>query len=156
MNTSYLLVGIAAIIVIAVLVWLGKRNAVKDTFTGNVDSNHHTEPPSATGNTNITPGAAEAEVRDLLEAGKKIEAIKRVREQTGLGLKEAKDLVEALERGVAVSIHTHQHPPAGDASDVDGAARKLVDSGQLIEAVKLVRDRKNLGLKEAKEYVDRL
>jgi ribosomal protein L7/L12 len=37
---------------------------------------------------------ADAEVRAALERGNKIEAIKLVRERTGLGLKEAKDLVE--------------------------------------------------------------
>ena len=35
----------------------------------------------------------------LLEAGQKIEAIKRLREQTGLGLKEAKEAVEAHPAG---------------------------------------------------------
>jgi ribosomal protein L7/L12 len=34
-----------------------------------------------------------------LGAGRKIEAIKLYRERTGVGLKEAKDAVEALERG---------------------------------------------------------
>jgi len=37
---------------------------------------------------------ASPEVRRALERGKKIEAIKLVRQRTGLGLKEAKDLVE--------------------------------------------------------------
>ncbi len=37
-------------------------------------------------------------VRQLLAQGQKIEAIKRVRQQTGLGLKEAKDYVDQLER----------------------------------------------------------
>lgn len=36
-----------------------------------------------------------AEARALTAAGKKINAIKLVREKTGLGLKEAKDLVES-------------------------------------------------------------
>ncbi|MBZ0300416.1 MAG: ribosomal protein L7/L12 [Anaerolineae bacterium] len=45
--------------------------------------------------------ADEAELRDLLASGKKIEAIKFYRERTGLGLKEAKDAVEDLERGVS-------------------------------------------------------
>lgn len=39
------------------------------------------------------------QIQDLVRAGKKIEAIKLVRQQTGLGLKEAKDAVEAMERG---------------------------------------------------------
>lgn len=44
----------------------------------------------------------EKEIVGLLEGGKKIEAIKLYREQTGVGLKEAKDAVEALaaQRGI--------------------------------------------------------
>lgn len=34
---------------------------------------------------------------DLIRRGRKIEAIKRLRDMTGLGLREAKDAVEALE-----------------------------------------------------------
>jgi large subunit ribosomal protein L7/L12 len=40
--------------------------------------------------------AVDAEVLMLVQQGKKIQAIKLVRERTGLGLKEAKDLVEGL------------------------------------------------------------
>ena len=38
------------------------------------------------------------EIRALIRADRKIEAVKLVRERTGLGLAEAKDAVEALER----------------------------------------------------------
>lgn len=38
------------------------------------------------------------EIRDLIRQHRKIDAIKLVRERTGLGLAEAKDAVEALER----------------------------------------------------------
>lgn len=38
------------------------------------------------------------DIRDLIRQNRKIEAIKRVRERTGLGLADAKDAVEALER----------------------------------------------------------
>ena len=44
------------------------------------------------------PPAADAEVRALIKERRKIEAIKVVRLHTGLGLKEAKDQVDALER----------------------------------------------------------
>ena len=40
------------------------------------------------------------EIRGLIRQGRKIDAIKRVREKTGLGLAEAKDAVEALERRI--------------------------------------------------------
>jgi len=35
---------------------------------------------------------------DLIRRGRKIEAIKRLRDMTGLGLREAKETVEAIER----------------------------------------------------------
>ncbi|MBI3099817.1 MAG: ribosomal protein L7/L12 [Planctomycetes bacterium] len=40
-----------------------------------------------------------AAVLDLIRQNRKIEAIKAYREKTGSGLKEAKDAVEAMERG---------------------------------------------------------
>ncbi|MEY9895612.1 ribosomal protein L7/L12 [Catenulispora sp. MAP5-51] len=43
---------------------------------------------------------AEAHIRALIQAGKKIQAIKAYREVTGQGLKEAKDAVEAMERNM--------------------------------------------------------
>lgn len=45
-------------------------------------------------------GPLVAEVRALLAAGRKIEAIKRYREATGVGLAEAKDVVDAFEHGI--------------------------------------------------------
>lgn len=39
------------------------------------------------------------EIRDQLATGERIEVVKRVRRATGLGLKEAEDVVEAVERG---------------------------------------------------------
>ena len=41
-------------------------------------------------------GSASAAVLDLVRRGNKIGAIKRYREETGVGLKEAKDFVESL------------------------------------------------------------
>ena len=41
------------------------------------------------------------EARDLIYNGNKIEAIKKVREETGLGLKDAKDFVERSQRELA-------------------------------------------------------
>jgi len=49
-------------------------------------------PPQPT----ILPPDLAAEARALLAAGQKIAAIKLVRDRTGLGLKQAKDAVEAL------------------------------------------------------------
>jgi ribosomal protein L7/L12 len=45
-----------------------------------------------------------AEVMALMQKGNKIEAIKLVRQMTGLGLKEAKDLVDKMSNGISVEI----------------------------------------------------
>jgi ribosomal protein L7/L12 len=158
MNISYLLVGIAIALVIGVFVWMREKNSASNTFTGNVDSGGHAGMSSAHASTqasNIAPGNAEEAVRAMLDSGNKIEAIKHVREQTGLGLKEAKDLVEAMERGASVALHATTAAPAFHG-DLDSKARRLVAAGKAIEAIKLVRERKDLGLKEAKDYVDQL
>lgn len=44
-------------------------------------------------------------VREALLAGRKIDAIKQVRTATGMGLKEAKDYVEALSISAAAPSH---------------------------------------------------
>ncbi len=45
----------------------------------------------------VDPAALEEEIRGLLIGGRKIEAIKIYREATGAGLKEAKEVVDALQ-----------------------------------------------------------
>src|SRR6188508_3070854 len=61
----------------------------------------------------------------LLEAGaNKVSVIKAVRELTGLGLKEAKDLVDGAPKAVKEAI------PKADA---DAALKKLVDAGAKAE-----------------------
>ena len=42
----------------------------------------------------------DAEILELIRRGRKIEAIKRMRELTGMGLAESKDAVEAIEQGL--------------------------------------------------------
>ena len=44
------------------------------------------------------PPIDDAEILTLVRKGRKIEAIKRLRDQRNIGLREAKDAVEALER----------------------------------------------------------
>ena len=61
----------------------------------------------------------------LLEAGaNKVQVIKAVRELTGLGLKEAKDLVDGAPKNVKEAI------PKADA---DAALKKLTDAGAKAE-----------------------
>lgn len=46
-------------------------------------------------------------VQEALHRGNKIEAIKRLREHDGIGLKEAKDAVEAFERDMPGMVGAH-------------------------------------------------
>jgi large subunit ribosomal protein L7/L12 len=90
----------------------------------------------------------EAELKGLLAEGRKIDAIKRYREQTGAGLAEAKQAVEALERG--------ESPPAAEPIDASLEAEivSLLEQGRKMQAVKRYRERTGLGLKEAKDAVE--
>ena len=91
-----------------------------------------------------------ARVRSLTEAGQKIEAIKLFRERTGAGLKESKDAVEAIQRGQAFPAAS-----LGDRAFEDEVAT-LLEQGQKIEAIKRYRERTGVGLKEAKDAVERM
>jgi hypothetical protein len=55
----------------------------------------------------VTLGVDRDRIQQLVREGKKIEAIKLVREQTDLSLKEAKDAVEAIERGEQPELTPH-------------------------------------------------
>ena len=76
------------------------------------------------------PAAAVAEEQTeftvmLLEAGAaKVQVIKAVREITGLGLKEAKDLVDGAPKAVK---------EASPKADADAAMKKLVEAGAKVE-----------------------
>ena len=92
-----------------------------------------------------------AEAVDQLAQGRKIEAIKTVRKKLGLGLKQAKELVEAYEQGALVSesIANFHH----EQVELPGAAIKALRKGRLVDAVKHVRKHSTLGLKDAKDQV---
>ena len=95
--------------------------------------------------------AFEDEIRELLASGNKIAAIKRYREEAGVGLAEAKAAVESLEAGGSFT----QQIQAED-SDFTNQIVTLLGRGEKFEAVKLYRDRFRVGLKEAKEAVERI
>ncbi|HRY29483.1 MAG TPA: 50S ribosomal protein L7/L12 [Elusimicrobiota bacterium] len=83
--------------------------------------------PAAAG---AAPGAASAEEKTefsvvLVSAGdKKIQVIKAVRELTGLGLKEAKDLVEGAPKPVKAGLTKEQ---------AEEMKKKLAESGGTVE-----------------------
>jgi molybdenum cofactor biosynthesis enzyme MoaA len=94
--------------------------------------------------------AADNPVFAQLAAGNKIEAIKIVREATGLGLAEAKGVIERAERGA--------DPRAKTVGLRDGKlpleATVALQNGDKIRAIRIVRRAANLDLKDAKDAVD--
>ena len=100
--------------------------------------------------------ALEREVVALLQRRQKIQAIKLVREQTGMGLKEAKDAVERVERGGRLGRGHRPKPIMLAGDEVLAQARRLKADGRAIEAIKLIRQHSGLGLKEAKDIYDGL
>ena len=95
--------------------------------------------------------AFEDEIRELLASGNKIAAIKRYREETGVGLAEAKAAVESLDAGGSLAERAQP-----DDSDLTDQIVGLLGRGEMIEAVKLYRNQSGCGLKEAKEAVERI
>ena len=90
-----------------------------------------------------------ADVLDALQRGQTIEAIKLLREATGLGLREAKDAIDAHLDGDPVSLPLPSNVVAL-RPDVVAALRR----GDKIEAIRLLRLHSGLGLKEAKDAID--
>lgn len=82
----------------------------------------HTPPTPLTADVGNLVGNV-AEVRRLIAAGRKIEAIKLFRETFGVGLKEAKDAVESIERGEHVNVRAVS---ISQGATVDGETVKKV------------------------------
>jgi ribosomal protein L7/L12 len=89
-------------------------------------------------------------VLQALADGNLIEAIKLLR-ATGLGLKEAKDLIDIHQMGGDV-------PPSFDATMPSGTlAPNVIEAirrGNRIDAIRLLRDQTGMGLQEAKDAVE--
>ena len=96
------------------------------------------------------PDPLPPEVRDAIARGDALEAIKLLRRRTGVGLKEAKHVVEHGGLGAA------GFAPASPASTTLSAP--VIDAlrrGDKIDAIKLLRSETGLGLKEAKDAIER-
>ncbi len=113
--------------------------------------------------TGVPDEALRGEIEALVNRNRKIEAIKLVRERTGMGLKDAKDLVDAMAAGRAIAppgvpapAPSGGLPSGGLPPEVLAQVRALKDAGKVIHAVKLVRDQTRMGLKDAKDLVDGL
>ncbi|MEO1526116.1 MAG: hypothetical protein AAFX06_11815 [Planctomycetota bacterium] len=95
-----------------------------------------------------------SELLDLLQANRKLEAVKRYREWTRSSLLDAKNAVEQLQETGTL------HWPQTEGESLDDAAMdevlEAIERGQKIEACKLYRGHAGCTLKEAKEFVESL
>jgi ribosomal protein L7/L12 len=99
-----------------------------------------------------------ADAVSAIAKGSRIEAIKRVREANhGLDLRGAMEAVDAYASGKRDFSMGEPLPPAPTTprDQLPTEAVAAVSRGRLIEAIKIVRERHGLGLKEAKDLVDR-
>ena len=96
----------------------------------------------------------ERQIRELLAQSQKIAAVKFYRELTGVGLKEAKDAVEAIDRGEPVREAMPLQFDTQTSALLEDQIKQLLVRRQKIQAVKIYREAHNCGLKEAKDAVD--
>ena len=98
----------------------------------------------------MTPAdALPADVLAALDQGNTIEAVKRLRASTGLGLKEAKDIIDRHRAG--------DHPARRSVASMLSlpfAVSEAMKQGNKLEAIRLMREQGGLGLKEAKDAVE--
>jgi len=93
------------------------------------------------------------QLKEMAAEGNKIAAIAQYREITGVGLKEAKDAVEALMRGAPVNLPVSSQDREPDPF-LENRIKRLLAERKKIEAVKIYREAYQCGLKEAKDAVD--
>jgi ribosomal protein L7/L12 len=98
-------------------------------------------------------GSLEQRVFDLIGRQRKLEAIKLYKDETGAGLWEAKEAVEAIERGQSpgeVSPHTK---PFGDAA-LESEIVSLLRQQASLKAIRRYRESTGGSLRDAKIAVD--
>jgi ribosomal protein L7/L12 len=91
-------------------------------------------------------------VRAEVRAGRKIEAIKLLREATGLGLAEAKQFVERLEHDPGAAPSDLEELSDSDVQQIQAA----IFAGDKIGAIRLHREASGMGLKESKDFIEAL
>jgi ribosomal protein L7/L12 len=170
----YVIGGVAGFIVVLFIVRWVMTNGERHT-PGGYYGPHLDELPSAfTGN---VPGGDEVTIRQV--GPKKIEVIKVIRQHTGLGLKEAKELADYAARTPVIVANNLSTPVAADfrrgleeagATVGDGSRQYVATSTSMssvtlqiewidvgpkkIEVIKVIREYTLWGLKEATEATE--
>ncbi|MCX5469600.1 50S ribosomal protein L7/L12 [Acinetobacter nematophilus] len=100
------------------------------------------------------------EIRLLLQQNRKVEAVKYVKDHSDLGLKEAKDYVDQFQNQAQFFANQYASQSSADSDTPlqthQQELQSLIQQGRKIEAIKIVMDQSQLGLKDAKDLVEEL
>lgn len=149
---SIAIYGAIAVLIILLILWLLLQPKQGQTASNQTTETDNTTSASFPSPRQYTQSSAEIEqtVRELMIQGKKIAAIKYIRSQKGLGLRDAKNYVESLDDQL------HQSVRQAEPVELRNVVKELLRQNKSILAIKHVRLKTGLGLKEAKEYVDKI
>ena len=92
-------------------------------------------------------------ILEQINKGNKIEAIKMLREELNIGLKEAKEFVGKLS---SVNDNPNENFIEQKNISVSEKALNFLREGKKIDAVKVVREETGLGLKDSKDMVEKI
>lgn len=101
-----------------------------------------------------------SQVQDLIQRNETISAIKLVKDKTGLGLKECKDIVESISKFPFTNGKTFDDTSHFSKDEIPSENKigeelnTLLLQNKKIEAIKLVIDNTGMGLKDAKNFVE--
>ncbi len=161
----YLTIGVSVIVVLSVIQRIReKSNSVKLAACDTKLANSLETSKDSSSAVKLSRDVLEEQIKLLIAQRKKIEAIKLLRKQADIGLKAAKDAIDAVEKSGGLVIPGSEATGASDIAELDSRSpgsdlekvKQLIRAGKKIDAVKLVRERTGLGLEEAKSEVDRL
>lgn len=102
------------------------------------------KPPSGRAFSTPVPAELQSRIRTLAAADQRIQAIKLLRQATGLGLLDAKNAVDAIAAGRVLPV---------SAAPLADRARSLVSAGREDEAVRLVATETGMSAPEAETFV---
>lgn len=102
-----------------------------------------------------------AKVQEFLSKGEEINAIKLVKDTTGFGLKESKDIVDGLLKGDFINkiTNTHEgHNSFENSSDtnIEEQVKHLLQQNRKLDAIKLMYDSGKMNLKDSKNFVENI
>ena len=148
-------IGVIGLLVVGVVVVVVLGVALVIVMRRSSDVPARVDLPISPPSSDVPPDLVE-QAQSMLAQGKKIQAIKQVREATGMGLAEAKRYVEGLPPGSSVFQDLPVHQAQTFDGDLEQEARRALVEGGKIQAIKRVRELTGQGLKEAKDFVDGL